>query len=449
MATLNNIAKSFLNYCKRKDSDEMSYLDDVPLKNLIDSLSTDPRFTGRISLELTESYLCGYTQEPAIKQKERYDNDDAVVLLDSLSQYLEKNRIDNWILIPLRNAYLSSSVRYKNFFFLSGTLEEKANTLRKLGKISKMKTHEIMNYLIRKSPGFFEHPILAIRVKDQFESVQLDVQNQAFYSIAFLHAIYWGQIYPDYPYPLTSRFWDKKTDHMMLFGKREFQNMIIPFRINASCDLNLDWLLEKKNIKLFDSLYQSLLSKKSSTRLHAKFRSGFKFFKKAIESEEREDYFERLGVPVMNLVIASETVLLPANAPKRFQLSFLMPGLTRLDDLTESDGALLTSDMYTLRSEYVHGGTEIYHDFDDGFGPGELTTKYTRYKRMVARLLITYPYYEKLVVKRSDTSSVDIKEWHAYLRRKLSRSRSINPDLWDRLKPIKKKCSVCGAPIKR
>lgn len=149
MATLNNIAKSFLNYCKRKDSDEMSYLDDVPLKNLIDSLSTDPRFAGRISLELTESYLCGYTQEPAIKQKERYDNDDAVVLLDSLSQYLEKNRIDNWILIPLRNAHLSSSVRYKNLFFLSGNLEEKANTLRKLGKISKMKTHEIMNYMIR------------------------------------------------------------------------------------------------------------------------------------------------------------------------------------------------------------------------------------------------------------------------------------------------------------
>ncbi|MCW3793828.1 hypothetical protein OM416_19740 [Paenibacillus sp. LS1] len=449
MATLNNIAKAFLYSCKRKDSNEMSYLVDVPLKNLIDSLSTHPNFAGRIALELTENFLCGYAQESAIREKERYDNDDVIVLLDSLSQCLENNRIDNWILIPLRNAHLSSSVRYKSFFFLSGNLEEKANTLRKLGKISKMKTQEIMNYMMRKSPGFFEHPILAIRVKDHFESVHQDVQNQAFYSIAFLHAIYWGQIYPEYPYPFTRRFWGKKTDHMMLFGKREFQNMIIPFRIDANCDLNLDWLLEKKKFKLFDSLYQSFLTNRRSNKLRAKFRSGFKFFKKAIESEERADFFERLGLPVMNLVIASETVLLPANAPKRFQLSFLMPGLTKLPDLTESDGALLTSDMYTLRSEYVHGGTEIYHDFDDGFGPGELTTKYTRYKRMVAKLLITYPYYENFVVTLSETSSVDIIEWHAYLQRKLLRSRPINPDLWDRIKPIKKKCPVCGAPIKR
>lgn len=449
MTTLNNVVKAFLYYSKRKDSNEMTYFNDVPLKNLIDSLSTHPDYAGRMALELTENYLCGYVQDSAIKAKDQYDDSDVVSLLDSFSQCLEVNRIDNWILIPLRNAHLSSSVRYKNFVFLSGDLEEKADTLRKIGKISKRKTQETMNIMVRKSPGFFDHPVLAIRVKDLFERVHQDVQNQAFYTIAFLHAIYWGKIYPEYPYPLTRGLLDKKTDHMMLFGKREFQNMIIPFRIDANCDLNLDWLLEKKNIILFESLYQSLLSNTQSNKLRAKFRSGFKFLKKAIESEERKDYFERLGLPVMNLVIASETVLLSANAPKRFHLSFLMPGLAKISDLTPQDGALLTSEMYTLRSEYVHGGTEIYHDFDDGFGPGELTKKYTRYKRMVAKLLIQYPNYEKLVVRCSDNNSVDIIEWHAYLRRKIGSSKTINPELFDRIKPIKKICPNCGALQKR
>ncbi|MCL6663505.1 HEPN domain-containing protein [Paenibacillus amylolyticus] len=448
MANLTSIAKAFLHYCKRKDSNEMSYIGDVPLKNLIDSLSTHPNFAGRITLDLTENYLCGYAQEPAIKEKERFDNDDAAVFLESLSQYLEKNRIDNWILIPLRHAHLSSSVRYKNFIFLSGSLEEKADTLRKIGKNSRMQTQHIMNNIIRKSPGFFEHPILAIRIKDHNESVHQDVHNQAFYCITFLQAIYWGQIYPAYRYPqFARRFSDKKTDHMMLFGENNWQHSTIPFRIDATCNLNLDWLLEKKHIKLFDSLYQSFLSNTRSNKLRAKFRTGFRFFKKAIESEERGDYFERLGLPVMNLVIASETVLLPVRAPKRFQLSFLMPGLTKLTDLNESDSALITSEMYTLRSEYVHGGTEVYHDFDDGFGPGELTTKYTQYKRMVARVLLKYPYYEKLVVKRSATREVYLNEWHAYLRRKIDGSRSINPELWDNIKPKKKKCPECDSPI--
>ncbi|MEN1986550.1 hypothetical protein [Paenibacillus hubeiensis] len=108
MATLNNIAKAFLHYCKRKDSNEMSYGEEVPLKNLIDCLFSHPRFERRIFLDLTEHFLCGYVQKPDIKQKERYDDDDVEVLLESLTQFLEANSIDNWILIPLRNAHLLS-----------------------------------------------------------------------------------------------------------------------------------------------------------------------------------------------------------------------------------------------------------------------------------------------------------------------------------------------------
>ncbi|OMF05713.1 HEPN domain-containing protein [Paenibacillus sp. FSL H7-0942] len=439
MAKINKMILGFLHYSKRKVPNEMSYGGDTPLKNLIDFLFTHPDFANRISLELTENFLCGYVSEPSIRQKSSYSTQDIQALLHALTQHLGVNRIDHWILIPLRNAYLTCSVRYKDFRFISGDFNEKTETLRKLCRYSTMKFQSHIEHLIRKSPGFFEHPILAIRIRDHNEYVRNDIQRQAFFSISFLQAIYWSLNRQDEIPPFSHRYRENKTDHMMIFGRMEWQLGTVPFMINAHCNINLDWLLDKKNVKLFDSLYQCFLRRTTPNELSYKFLNGYKFFKKAIESEERKDFFERLGSPIMNLVIACETVLLAERVPKRYSLSFLMPNLTKLTDLNPADCALLTNEMYTLRSEYVHGGTEIFHDFNDNFGPGKTSTKYIQFKRMVAKLLITYPSYVKLVSRKSPADTLNINEWYSYLGKKLRRSRGINPNLWDQIKPKPRK----------
>lgn len=289
-----------------------------------------------------------------------------------------------------------------------------------------------MNYTTkRKSAGFFNHPLLAVRVRHQNEYAHYFAHKIAFYTNSFLQTIYWGEVYPGYELPLRSNFDNKPAEHMMIFGKEDWQTRYMPFHFNPDCNINLDWLEKKSYLQMFDSLYDCFLRKNGGDKLTVRFRNGFKFFKKAIESEERNDRFEGLGLPILHSTIAAETILLANNDPKRVKLSILIPRLVKLQDATPQACSELINEIYTLRSEYVHGGSEVYPDFDDDFKPGITTKKYILFKRIIAGLLCTSPYFIRMMHKRSAADiSMILVSWSKYLENHWSKGRSVNPLLW-------------------
>lgn len=218
---------------------------------------------------------------------------------------------------------------------------------------------------------------------------------------------------------------------MMIFGKEDWQIRYIPFHFSPDCNINLDWLDNKLFLRTFDKLYDCFIRKNIGDKLTIRFRNGLKFFKKAIESEERNDLFEGLGLPILHLTIAAETILLEKNDPKRVRLSILIPQLVKLSDATPQQCSELVNEIYKLRSEYVHGGSEVYPDFDPNFKSGPKTNNHILFKRMMAGLLCNAPYFIRMLHKRSATDMSKILDlWFKYLDNHWSKGKSINPLLW-------------------
>ncbi|NQX62156.1 HEPN domain-containing protein [Paenibacillus qinlingensis] len=439
MITLRPFAIAFLYYCKRKnltDPDEINFVDDKPLANLMEKLSIHPSFSQSFEPELTEHLLGSYVLHPTIKNKANYGVIDADTLLSTLQTNLQANITDQWVLFPLNNAHLTSTIRFKDFVFIAGNFEEKADVLRLLGKTSSRKAVERMRYTIQsRSSGFFNHPLLAVRVRGQHRSVEQFARRISFYANCILQAIYWAKIYPNYKMPIDFQMdYENESNHMMIYAKEDWQISRMPFRYNADCNINLNWLSDKKNLLLFESLYNTLIRNGITEALSLRFHKGLKFFKKAIESEERDDIFEGIGLPLLHLTIAAETILLETQDHKRAGLSFLIPRLVKLPNVTQADCSLLVDNVYTWRSEYVHGGSDFYHDFNDDFSPGITTNRFIIFKRLVAGLICNSPYYVKMMQKRSSTDLRDIlRFWFGYLENHWQQGKKLNPELYRRM----------------
>lgn len=432
MRLLNNFAKAFLYYSKRIDSAELNYNDDKPLANLIEKIAVHPRFENVYGFEITEHLLCSYVQRPEVRSKDSYSNEDADELLNTLFQNLSLNIQDHWVLIPLRGAYLSKTIRFKEFAFITCNYDEQVDTLRLLSKTTHKRTKDLINYTkTRKSQGFFNHPLLAVRVRHQHEYAHYSARKIAFYTNSILQTIYWAKVFPSYKLPLRSNFFNEPVEHLMIFGKEDWQTRYMPFHFNPDCNINLDWLDIKSFQRMFDNLFECYLRNSPGDKLTVRFRSGIKFFKKAIESEERNDLFEGLGLSILHSTIAAETTLLENNDPKRARLSFLLPRLVKLPDATPQECSELINEIYTLRSDFVHDGAEVYRDFDDNFKPGITTKKHILFKRIIGGLLCTSPYFIKMMRKRSAADiSMILHSWFMYLENHWTKGRSVNPLLW-------------------
>lgn len=439
MRTLRPFATSFLYYSKRKnvtDPDQMNMVDDKPLQNLLEKLAVHSNFNNIFEPELAEHLLCSYVLDPNVSNKANYNIADADNLLLTLQPNLLANITEQWVLFPLNDAHLTSTIRFKDFVFIAGSFEEKAKVLRLIGKTSLKKAKERMRYTIQsRSSGFFNHPLLAVRVRGQHRDVEQNARRITFYANCILQAIYWGRIYPNFQMPIAFQYdYEHESKHMMLYGKDDWQIRRIPFRFNAECNINLDWLSDRRQLLQFVKIYNVLIDNGISEALTLRFYKGLKFFKKAIESEEREDVFEGIGLSLLHLTIAAETILLENLDHKRAGLSFLIPRLVKLPGITPEESALLVDSIYTWRSEFVHGGADVFHDFNEDFSPGITTQRFLTFKRLLAGLICNSPYYLKMMKNRSATDLRNILQfWFSYLDNHWHQGKKLNPELYMRI----------------
>lgn len=433
MIELRRFALSYLFSCKSKTSielEEMSFLNNRPLRNFLETIVTHPDFQDIYDFDLAENLLCNYVQDPSVRNLTTYTVQDADNLLQTFHSNLSANVAEHWVLFPLNKAYLSSTVRFSNFAFIAGSYEQKAEVLKKLGKttigVAKRRISHVMN---TRSLGFVDYPLLAIRIHHQFGHVFHHSRRIAFLSNSILQVIYWAKIYPEYNLPLISqRFNPNISEHMMVYSNEDTRTKSLPFRFNATCKINLDWISEKENQKILKNLYNILVNIHELNPLTLRFYKSLIFFKKAIESEEREDMFEGIGLPLLNLTIAAETILLATQDQKRAGLSSLIPRLVKFTDISPEDCSLLVNDIYTWRSEYVHGGSETYHDFNDDFSPGITTIKFINFKRSIASLICRAPYFINMMQKRSHQNPINILDsWFKYLKNHWVKGKKYNP----------------------
>lgn len=427
MESLRRFAKAALYYCNRNNKWDIDMHSDKPLKTLSEKIYEHPRFSDIFEFEIAESIINSYLEDIHIQQQTNYGDQDADQFLEYIYENLYINIKERWIIFPLEGAFLSKTVKYKDFIFISGDKNDKLNTLRKIFNLSLNKTKARMQHIENKSPSFLQHPLVAIRVKHQYNYVSYRARHIGLYINSILHAIYWGNVYPKYELsPFINMHQNEHVNIFLTCGNTENDYNTNPLNFNTDCFIDLDWLLEKKYIKLLDVLYQDMVMKKHNP-VSKKFLNGIIFFKRAIAVEDINDINQGLGTSLLLLTIASENILLKYEDSKRNRLCVLFPRLIKWDVMDKNEFSSLISQIYTWRSEFVHAGRELYEDYNEDFSSGPNTQQYINFKVAVSKLLCRSPYFIRLVnnrfVKQDSIRHIDL--WNTYLDNHWNRGKSL------------------------
>ncbi|MFB1098289.1 hypothetical protein [Terribacillus sp. JSM ZJ617] len=427
MEKLRKFALSLLYHAKRIDITEISAYSNNSLKNLLEVAFEHPLYKDIFEFELAESLVCSHLEDIIPQSENRFSTNDADDLINNLYDGLKRNIAENWIVFPLRNAYLTETIRFKDFVFIGGNKEEKTDVLRRLGRTSMAKAKSRVEHTTRKSKHFFEHPLLAIRVRHQYNYVYNMARKFSFYANSILQALYWGRVYPKYEYPIFySPFDVGNAYHILVYGKEDWRINHMAANFDTTCKINLDFLHEKSYRTLYTKIFHELFYNSHEKRITYKFTVGFKLFKEAIDLERNRNIYQGISISLLLMTIASENILLKQEDAKRNKLAVLYSRLVRLDDVSDIEIARLLKSVYSLRSEYVHAGTEIHKDFNPDLSDGVTTQKYELFRRVISHLLCDTVYYTRLVNRRSGIRGISEEEiWSEYLDNHWRRGKTI------------------------
>jgi Apea-like HEPN len=361
------LALDLLYYCRKTGDWQPDYANG-PLNNLLNVVKDQPDFKQYFSWELAYDLLNHELAKADWQTKTSFTDADAEQLLARLAENIEVNAVDHWIIVPLRDAELQSTIHFKDFAFIGGTRDEKIEALHKLCRISHQKVVDRVEHTeTSRSPGFFAHPLLAIRIKHQTHTVECLAKRYALWCLCALHAVYWGYVYPANQ---RSRFRDaryvadseKVCQHLCIYAQDDWRWGHQPFISSPQCSLNLDWLRNAAYQRRFIALFMSVIKIPipSQDKLTFLFYRSLRFFGRAISIGQSAEEFEGMGISLLYLMIAAEGVLLNNNYEKRLRLSVLLPRLAKYPGYTINECTAAIDRVYKLRSDFVHSGTDFY-----------------------------------------------------------------------------------------
>lgn len=378
--------------CKKTDNWNPDYFTSQPLANLLDLLSNHPKFKNIWDLELTQELLVDLFNNSFFKDKQNFTKYEAEQVLENIYRSLVSNLTEHWIVVPLRKASLSNTVKFQDFVFIAGSRDEKIETLRRLTQMPKKNAYLLAEHTeYTRSPGFFEHPLLAIKIAHQTNYVAQIADLYALWTLCALQVIYWGYIYPEGQ--IKFDLYRRKCNHLAIWAKEPSCQVHQPLRFRTSCKFNLDWISKRSHQRRFTNLFCSIItaSYRNKDELTYRFFEALRYFGKAIDTEENAEAFEGMGITLVYLMTIAEGILLDKDFEKRNKLTVLLPRLAKLPDLTLSECALAVDQAYRWRSEFVHANNDKFPDWDDNLSEEAATKNTTLVKRMIARLLSDAP----------------------------------------------------------
>ena len=418
MPNITKLTLDLLNYCRRIGEWEPDETD-RPIQNLLTGLSESPEYQQFFTLDTAYGLVLLELGKENLQVKEKFDNNDAELFLTNIRDGLSANAANHWIVIPLRRATLTHTIRFRNFVFIAGDRSQKIEVLRRLNRISKVKAEFRASHTERtRSPGFFEYPLLAIRIKHQTGFVEAISNKYALWSICALQAIYWAYIYPNSEIPFFIEP-HGRSGHLAVYATDDWRYGHRPLHFKSECRFKLDWLASPEHQKRFTAIYKNIIVNSNRDSLSFRFFRALRYFGKAIDTETSREIFEGMGMSLLYLLIAAEGILLSQDFEKRSRLTVLLPALTKVSNTEQKECARALDNIYRYRSDFVHDGSDIYPDWDEDLKSGEKTNQIRLVKRMVAKLLADSPKHIDSVFRKVNKDLTKIEgEWFKALREK-------------------------------
>lgn len=356
--------------------------------------------------------------------KEKVDKSDVEGFLEELEKYLQANLEEYWLVAPLTGALLSKySIVSENLFLLAGNKEEAQEFLQNLiGK-------EFYNYVTEKRFNTdYKDVLIGYKIKCQSEYIETYYNIFSFYLNSMLHLYYYANIYPNYDYDSNEIHYMMRnvyrlplrdfvdTKRIILFSQRNPSHKIA--RHETDCQLDLSFFENEEHLTNFIEMIRYLLKViPTQNKLINKLLNSIKIFKAALSSEEKE-LFMGISMTIVLLTTASEALFLNQNDIKRESLKAIFSSIYEGTDFSSNQVKDIVDKIYTLRSEFVHGGTFTFKDFSSDFSSGQNTKLLNDFKKVFSKSI--YQIIEQMLkLNPNDRTMAFLKTILIYTRKSM------------------------------
>ncbi|WMS85428.1 HEPN domain-containing protein (plasmid) [Bacillus wiedmannii] len=389
--SLNDFAKDLMYFClklKREKQFPKSLINHNVTDNFWEVIQWDERFYGVYSFELAENFICDYMLEFS---KEKVDESDVEEFLDELEKYLQANLEEYWLIAPLTGTLLSKySIVSENLFLLAGNNEEAQEYLQNLiGE-------EFYNRVTEKRFNTdYKDVLIGYKIKCQSEYIKTYYNIFSFYLNSMLHLYYYANIYPDYDYKTNEMLYTMRrmyrlpvrefadTKRIILFSQRNPDHRLA--KHETDCQLDLSFFENDEHLTNFIEMISYLLKViPTQDKLIRKLLNSLKIFKAALSYEEK-DLFTGISMTIVLLTTASEAMFLNPNDKKRESLKSIFSSIYKGTDFSSNQVKDIVDKIYSLRSEFVHGGTSVFKDFNSDFSSGQNTKLLNNFKILFSK----------------------------------------------------------------
>ncbi|MGD7009490.1 hypothetical protein [Metabacillus sp. 84] len=412
--SLNDFAKALMYFClklKRENHFPVPLINYNATDNFWEKIQWDERFQGIYSFELVELFICNYM---LVFPKQTVNKTDVENFLDDLESYLKNNLEEYWLIAPLTGALLSKEIIVSdNLIFLDGNKEEAQEYLKKLiGE-------RFYNYITEKRFNTdYKDVLIAYKIKCQAEYIGTYYNFFAFYLNALVHLYYYANVYPYYEYKTNIvKYRMNSTFSLPLRSSENMERIILSSQRNpmlrvarhqTDCELDLSFFEHKENLTNFIEMMKYLLKEiPTHDKLINKFLNSVKIFKSALSVEDK-DIFTGISITIVLLSTASEALLLKHSDIKRESLKAIFSSIYEGDDFSSNQVKEIVEKIYTLRSEFVHGGTFTYMDFNSDFSDGNNTRLLNDFKRVFCKSV--YQIIEEILKLNPTERTIDFYE---------------------------------------
>ncbi|GGM28184.1 hypothetical protein GCM10011351_12610 [Paraliobacillus quinghaiensis] len=435
---MKKLAKKVL-YLLRFNQDRNQWncgLEDKETWRIITAIADHNDFSEIIDIEDAEDWILNIFNWLDLHNKEELQLSDAYEVLRLLKNNLETNVKDYWVIFPLVNATLGSTINISDGIYIVGGEEE--DILEQLHGITKLPLRELegrFEHTIRtRSSAFISHPVMAIKKHHQFSSVNRMASDSVFYAISILNVLYRAKIYPQYENTRISlamskllrnrgdsRELDKINKHITVHGEKNWRH--IPINFNYTCNFNLEWLKQAEYKSRFIELYNWTQNRDDIEELKVRFLRALKFFIKAMNFGKIHNSFDSESDTVLYLNISAEVMLLKKNEDKRNvrkdKLTFLLDNLVNVN----SDQKESFENVCKSRNEFVHDGLEYIDDYfyrnelDPFINDAKGKTDLDIFIKVIATLISKADLYIEFALNNKKHSNFNVKEsWFNLLK---------------------------------
>ena len=333
-------------------------------------------------------------------------------LVDSVKETFELNKAEHFLIIPLHGSKLNKQISFENNrFHLIPNEDDEKEIFTKLSNIMAIEYDKCVDMFqhtkISRSPDFFKHNLLLIRIENQTNHVKLKAITIAIQTIYIIHILYWAQdIKEDAFFALNRLCYStlEENHHVLIMSTDEWRcGHGNTWKGVPKCHIDLQFLDDEEKQVLFSRLFTDFFIN-SRDELTRRFINSLVLLNRGYQFEFDND----VDLATLLYTTSAESLLTENHNEKRLRLAAILPNLISIEGKTKYDISKMLDNIYVKRNSFVHSGKSPFYDYLED---EDNDLKFTRIA--ISKLILKYSEIDTILSKQNQDSRN--KRWDSYV----------------------------------